>query len=111
MPTLEPAETNRPTLRPTRNILAGLMFVAFGLLGLWLARDLDGGTASDMGPGYFPQIVCILLVLLGVALSATDLVREIRQAQREWLQFIVPILGAVAGVIAAATGFVAVWRR
>src|SRR5262245_2841483 len=40
-----------------------------------------------------------------------DLVREIREAQREWLQLLVPIFGAVAGVIAAATGFVAVWRR
>jgi hypothetical protein len=65
-----------PTFRPTRNILAGLMFMAFGLLGLWLARDLDAGSASDMGPGYFPRLVCIVLVLLGAALSATDLVRQ-----------------------------------
>jgi Tripartite tricarboxylate transporter TctB family len=65
-----------PPLRPTRNILAGFMFMAFGLFGLWLARDLDAGTASDMGPGYFPRLVCIVLVLLGAALSATDLVRQ-----------------------------------
>lgn len=40
-----------------------------------------------------------------------ELLREIRKAQREWLQLAVPTLGALAGVIAAATGFVAVLMR
>ena len=38
----------------SKNLLAGLMFIAFGLFGLWLGRDLDAGTAGDMGPGVFP---------------------------------------------------------
>ncbi len=97
MPTLEPAETSTPMLRPTRNILAGLMFMAFGLLGLWLARELDGGTASDMGPGYFPRLVCILLVLLGTALSATDLVRQGEPPEGwAWRPFFLITLSALA---------------
>ena len=53
-----------------KNFLAGLMFMAFGLLGLWLARDLDTGTAGDMDAGYFPRLVCALLIALGRSLAA-----------------------------------------
>jgi hypothetical protein len=42
-------------VRLTKNFLAGLMFIGFGLLGLWLSVPLDNGTLSDMGPGYFPR--------------------------------------------------------
>jgi putative tricarboxylic transport membrane protein len=59
----------------SKNLLAGLMFVGFGLLGLWLARDLDTGSASDMGPGYFPRAICALLIVLGGTLAATGLSR------------------------------------
>ena len=58
-----------------KNLLAGVMFIAFGLLGLWLGRDLDGGTAGDMGPGYFPRLVCVVLVALGGALAAVGVMR------------------------------------
>lgn len=43
--------------------------------------------------------------------SRYQLLREIRTAQREWLHFAVPILGAIAGVIGAVTGLVAVLIR
>jgi hypothetical protein len=65
-----------PTLRLTKNFLAGFLFIAFGAFGMWLARDLDAGTASDMGPGYFPRVICVLLIALGGALSASDLVQK-----------------------------------
>jgi Tripartite tricarboxylate transporter TctB family len=85
------------TLRPTRNVLAGLMFMGFGLFGLWLARDLDAGTASDMGPGYFPRLVCGVLILLGGALSATDLVRQGEPPEGwAWRPLLVITLSALA---------------
>jgi hypothetical protein len=56
-----------------KNLLAGVMFIAFGLFGLWLARDLDGGSAGDMGPGYFPRLVCTVLIALGGALASLGL--------------------------------------
>jgi hypothetical protein len=68
--------TNMPTLRLSKNTLAGLMFIAFGLFGLWLGLDLDAGTAADMGAGYFPGVICAILIALGGALSATDLMRK-----------------------------------
>jgi hypothetical protein len=84
-------------LRPTRNILAGLMFMLFALLGLWLAGELDAGSASDMGPGYFPRLVCIALFLLGAALSGIDLVRQGEPPEGwAWRPFLLITLAALA---------------
>jgi putative tricarboxylic transport membrane protein len=63
-------------VRLTKNFLAGLMFMSFGLLGLWLGWPLDSGTLGDMGPGYFPRAISSALILLGAALSATDLMQD-----------------------------------
>src|SRR4051812_35592251 len=64
------------SFRATKNFLAGIMFIAFGLIGLWLGWPLDNGTPSDMGPGYFPRAISVLLIMLGAGLSATDLMQE-----------------------------------
>jgi hypothetical protein len=60
----------------TKNFLAGLLFAGFGAVALWLARDLEAGTASEMGAGYFPRALGILLVGLGGVLSAADLLQS-----------------------------------
>jgi len=60
----------------SKDFLAGILYIAFGLLGLWLGRALETGSADAMGPGYFPRIVCALLVAIGALLAATALVRR-----------------------------------
>ena len=67
---------SKRSFRATKNFVAGLMFTLFGLLGVALSWPLDAGTPGDMGPGYFPRGVCILLIMLGGALSAIDLMQE-----------------------------------
>ena len=59
----------------SKDFLAGGLYMAFGLLGLWLGRALDAGTASAMEAGYFPRLVCALLVAIGAALAAMSLFR------------------------------------
>jgi len=58
----------------SKNFLAGNLYIAFGLLGLWLARTLETGTASAMEAGYFPRLVGMLLVVIGAALAGTALI-------------------------------------
>jgi putative tricarboxylic transport membrane protein len=58
----------------SKDFLAGGLYLAFGFLGLWLGRDLESGTASAMEAGYFPRLVCALLIAVGAALAATALV-------------------------------------
>jgi len=52
-------------IRNPRDFYAGLLFVAFGLVALVIAQSYPVGTASRMGPGYFPQVLGILLLALG----------------------------------------------
>jgi hypothetical protein len=59
----------------SKDFLAGNLFIAFGLLGLWLGRGLESGTAGAMDAGYFPRLVCALLIALGAVLAITALLR------------------------------------
>ena len=56
-----------------KDFYAGLLFVAFGVFAIIVARNYPLGTAARMGPGYFPRLLGILLIVLGVALSLTAL--------------------------------------
>lgn len=57
----------------TKDFLAGVLYIAFGLFGLWLGRNLQTGTASAMEAGYFPRLVCILLLAVGAGLAVSAL--------------------------------------
>jgi len=56
-----------------KDFYAGLLFVAFGVFAIIGARNYPLGTAARMGPGYFPRLLGILLIVLGAALSLTAL--------------------------------------
>ena len=56
-------------VRNPKDFYAGLLFVAIGLADLVFVRSYSLGTASRMGPGYFPCILGILLLGLGAVLS------------------------------------------
>lgn len=56
-----------------KDVLAGLIFVAFGLSFAYAAWSYNLGTAIRMGPGYFPLFLGGLLVLLGVFVLAEGL--------------------------------------
>jgi hypothetical protein len=45
---------------------AGLLFMAIGLLFLVGSTNYNMGTASSMGPGYFPIILSLFLIVLGI---------------------------------------------
>ncbi|MGE0714897.1 MAG: tripartite tricarboxylate transporter TctB family protein [Alphaproteobacteria bacterium] len=90
------------------DLLAGLIFIALGALGLWAARDLRMGSAAMMGPGYLPVIVCALVVAIGVGVTAMGLLRGHEPLDVVRLRPLAIILVAVAGFAWAAgpLGFV-----
>jgi len=47
----------------------GLFFIAVGVLGLYLSKDYDMGNVNQMGPGFFPRMLCIGLVGLGSVIT------------------------------------------
>src|SRR6266849_11045933 len=62
-----------------KDVLAGLLFVAVALFGLWLSRDYPIGTTFRMGTGYVPRLLCWILLGLG----AVGFLQGLREAQAE----------------------------
>jgi hypothetical protein len=48
-----------------RDVIAGALFVLIGWFALEHARVYPLGSAMRMGPGYFPTVLSVLLIVLG----------------------------------------------
>lgn len=59
-----------------KNFFAGLFYIAFGLAVAIMASGYDIGSATSMGPGYFPFGVGLLLVLTGTVVLVAALGRH-----------------------------------
>ena len=60
-------------MKSQKDFWSGLMFMATGIAFAWGATSYTIGEGARMGPGYFPRILGILLIVLGgiLALRAT----------------------------------------
>ncbi|HWH48899.1 MAG TPA: tripartite tricarboxylate transporter TctB family protein [Burkholderiales bacterium] len=87
-------------IRSPRDFCAGLIFLFFGVVAAYIARDYPMGSAVRMGPGYFPYVLGILLALLGVAVCIKSLVIHGERVESVNLRALLLVLGAV-GVFAA----------
>ena len=59
-----------------KDIFAGLIFIAFGVATVVLAREYAIGTAVQMGPGYFPAAIGLVLAVIGIAAIARGISRK-----------------------------------
>ena len=57
-----------------KDALSGALFIATGLAGLWIGQDYAVGTAFRMGPGYFPRVLCGMLVVIGLVIAVKGVV-------------------------------------
>ena len=57
-------------LRNNKDFLAGLLMLAFGAIGFYLALDYPFGSALRMGPGYFPRVLSGIIMAFGVFVLA-----------------------------------------
>ena len=79
-----------------RDLLAGGVFVGFGLAFGLTARTYEVGSLGRMGPGFFPLALGGLLVLLGVLIGVQSLAaqRDERSAPVPW-RAVVLLVGAL----------------
>jgi hypothetical protein len=59
-----------------KDILAGVIFVAFGAATFFMAHRYDVGTALEMGPGYFPAAMALVLIGVGVGAIIRGILRK-----------------------------------
>ena len=76
---------------------AGLMFAGFGLLAMVISTDYPFGTASRMGPGYFPTVLGGIMLTLGaiVAVMALKSDSEKKIVPFAWKPMIMLSLGFI----------------
>jgi len=70
-------------LRSNKDFLAGLLFIAIGVMAVVVARGYPMGSAMRMGPAYFPTVLGGILVLLGAWVTARG-IRSGEKLKGEW---------------------------
>jgi hypothetical protein len=62
------------SIRAPKDFWAGVMFLAFAAVALYVSRTYSLGTAVRMGPGYFPMLLGGVLAVIGAILVVRSLV-------------------------------------
>lgn len=90
------------------DLLTAGMFIGLGALGLYMARGLEVGTLAQMGPGFLPRVVCLLLIGVGLAVGLPALRRAAEPIETIRARPLAVITIAIVGFAFAAThlGFV-----
>lgn len=92
----------------SKDFLAGVFFVLLGCSAIFFGRQLEVGSAAQMGAGYFPMLIAGGLILLGLASVAKSLRAAGNEAAAAF--FVRPAFFVVAAIVAFAltvrsTGF------
>lgn len=53
-------------LHHNRDALAGLLFMALGAIGFVVALSYPFGSLQEMGPGFFPRVLGVILIGFGI---------------------------------------------
>jgi hypothetical protein len=86
------------TMEKPRDVIGGLLVVAIGAGFLLFGRELEMGTSFRMGPGYFPTILSVLMILLGLAMVAMAWSKPAREdaiGQVPWLAMALVVMPVV----------------
>jgi hypothetical protein len=81
--------------RNPKDLWTGVLFIAVGLAAIFFVRGHQIGTAMRMGPAYFPTMLGILQVLIGLAVLLRALVRPGLPLGQFALGKIALVLGAI----------------
>jgi len=95
-------------LRNNKDFLSGLMFIAIGVVGIWMALDYPFGSALRMGPGYFPTVLSGIMIAFGLYVMANGLRSKVL-VQGNWsvrALIVLPVSMVTFGVLMELTGFI-----
>jgi hypothetical protein len=92
----------------SRDLWAGLIYLAIGAAGLWFGWAYPMGTAGRMGSGYFPKVLAALLVGFGViGLARSFIIESPPISAIGWRPLILVLLASgLFAVLLAPAGFI-----
>jgi hypothetical protein len=82
----------------SKDLLSGLMFIAFGMTALYFGQKLALGTPVRMGPGYVPHMLSFILLSLGSVIVLATLFRTADRPEKE--RYWIPVAGLSVAVLA-----------
>ena len=88
-----------------QDLLFGLFLIAVAAIALAATRTLSGGSAADMGPGYMPRAIAIMLLAFGLWFSIRGIRRPFVGIAPVRLQPLLAITASVAVFALSATRF------
>jgi hypothetical protein len=86
--------------KDTRDIIGGFTLVAIGLFAALYAQRYDLGELQEMGPGYFPTALGVLLSILGLFIAIPAFFREGTAIDIEWKSLIWVLISLAVFAIA-----------
>ncbi|QHE84957.1 tripartite tricarboxylate transporter TctB family protein [Hydrogenophaga sp. BPS33] len=86
-------------IKNLQDFLAGLLFVALGLGFGWAASRHELGASADMGPGYVPLLLGLLLCVLGLLVLFKALTFEALGSGRVRHWGVGPLLRVLGGLL------------
>lgn len=85
--------------------VAGLLVILVGIFALWEGRNYGFGSASDIGPGFFPTILSVFLIIMGLAILVFE------RIPTEFHSFGGADLRSLVGIVASLAVFAFVMER
>ncbi|WJH41143.1 tripartite tricarboxylate transporter TctB family protein [Aliirhizobium terrae] len=95
-------------IRNGRDFVGGVTMICVGLLFIWFGRELDVGNSFQMGPGYFPTMLSLLLMVIGALIIVQSLIIDAEEGEPEawnWKAYFLVILAPICfGLLLAGLG-------
>ncbi len=83
-------------VKSPQDLGAAIVFIVIGLAGLYFGKTLTFGTASQMGPGFFPTWLNLAILIIGVAIGVKALAVAGPAVERFHVRPILLIVAAIA---------------
>ena len=91
--------------RDLPDLLAGVLMIGIGAIGLWAGRSLAFGTPAMMGPGFLPGVMCGLLIAIGTFVLIKGLAKPAESLGLVNVKPLAILVLAIAGFAFAAETF------
>ena len=102
----------RSSVRPSMNRTNLAVAICFIFLGGFLATTSSGlpdGLGGLPGPGFFPQVIGVVVLLLGGSLLFQAVRPSATDSSEEGTHFLIENRGAIAGAIGLTFLYLALW--
>lgn len=94
--------------RSNKDFWAGMMFFITGAGAIFIARHYPFGSTRRMGPGYFPVVLSVILIVFGIYVMLRGL-RKNEKIQGNWsirALIVLPFSMVLFGILMDLAGFV-----